>query len=266
MKEKTYISLAIKTFIIGATMCVPGLSGGSIAMVLGIYDKLITSISDILSKNFKKALVVLIISGIFGLLGFFSASPFLSYLLTHFYSIVMLFFIGAIVGSIPMIVKKSDITKDNWYYSFFVIIGVIFVYLISYIPEGAITIGESSFIIQFICGLLVSIGFVLPGISFTYLLAVLGLYEAVINNVAHFNIIPLIPMGIGLLVGIFAFSGLLKIALEKYPSITFPIILGFVLGSIYPLFPSLSGSKEIILSSISFVLGLVIVFFTSKKE
>lgn len=266
MKKKTYISLAIKTFIIGATMCVPGISGGSIAMVLGVYDKLITSISNILSKNFKKAFLVLLIAGIFGLLGFFSASPLLSYLLEHFYSVVMLFFIGAIVGSFPMIVKKSDITKDNWYYSFFIIIGIIIVYFISCIPEGMITIGESSFIIQFICGLLVSIGFVLPGISFTYLLAVLGLYEAVINNVASLNILPLIPMGLGLVVGILAFSGLLKIALERYPSITFPIILGFVLGSIYPLFPSLRGTKEIILSTFSFLFGVLIVFFTSKEE
>ncbi len=261
-----YISLAIKTFIIGATMCIPGISGGSIAMVLGVYDKLITSISDILSKKFKKAFTLLLVSGVFGLLGFFSSSPLLSYLLEHFYSIVMLFFIGAIVGSIPMIVRKSEITKDNWFYSFFIIVGVIIVYLISSIPSGSIKIGESSFIIQFVCGLLVSIGFVLPGISFTYLLAVLGLYEAVINNVASLNIIPLIPMGLGLVIGIFAFSGLLKIALEKYPSITFPIILGFVLGSIYPLFPSLNGTKEIIISILSFLLGMLIVFFTSKEE
>ena len=183
MKEKTKDKLitALKSYVIGATMTVPGVSGGSMAMVLGIYDKIISSVPDLLSKNFKKAFIFLLVAGCSGLIGALSASPLLKYLLSNFYLVVMYFFLGAIIGSIPMIVRKSQITKMNWANAFFAIPGIAVVLLISMIPEGLIQLGGSNVILQIICGIGVSIGFVLPGISFSYLLVVLGLYEGLIT-------------------------------------------------------------------------------------
>ena len=267
MKEKTKDKLitALKSYVIGATMTVPGVSGGSMAMVLGIYDRIISSVPDLLSKNFRKAFIFLLIAGCSGLIGALSASPLLKYLLSNFYLVVMYFFLGAIIGSIPMIVRKSQITKKNWGNSFFAIPGIIVVLLISMIPEGLIQLGGSNVILQIICGIGVSIGFVLPGISFSYLLVVLGLYEGLIAYLSELNFVPLIPLCVGLVIGIVLLAGLLKKAMEKWPTITFPVIMGFVLGSLPQVFPGLPNGIAILWCILSFLLGAVVIWATSGE-
>ena len=267
MKEKTKDKLitALKSYVIGATMTVPGVSGGSMAMVLGIYDQIISSVPDLLSKNFKKAFIFLLVAGCSGLIGALSASPLLKYLLSNFYLVVMYFFLGAIIGSIPMIVRKSQITKKNWGNSFFAIPGIIVVLLISMIPEGLIQLGGSNVILQIICGIGVSIGFVLPGISFSYLLVVLGLYEGLITYLSELNFVPLIPLCVGLVIGIVLLAGLLKKAMEKWPTITFPVIMGFVLGSLPQVFPGLPSGIAILWCILSFLLGAVVIWATSGE-
>ena len=267
MKEKTKDKLitALKSYVIGATMTVPGVSGGSMAMVLGIYDRIISSVPDLLSKNFRKAFIFLLIAGCSGLIGALSASPLLKYLLSNFYLVVMYFFLGAIIGSIPMIVRKSQITKKNWGNSFFAIPGIIVVLLISMIPEGLIQLGGSNVILQIICGIGVSIGFVLPGISFSYLLVVLGLYEGLITYLSELNFVHLIPQYVGLVIGIVLLAGLLKKAMEKWPTITFPVIMGFVLGSLPQVFPGLPSGIAILWCILSFLSGAVVIWATSGE-
>ena len=246
-------------------MTVPGVSGGSMAMVLGIYDRIISAVPDMLGKNFRKAFLFLLVAGVSGLVGALSASPLLKYLLTNFYVVVMYFFLGAIVGSIPMIVRKSRITSSNWYNALFAIPGIVLVILISIIPEGLISLGGSNVILEIICGIGVSIGFVLPGISFSYLLVVLGIYESLITCLSTFDFVPLIPLCIGLVIGIVVLSGLLKKAMESAPSITFPVIMGFVLGSLPQVFPGLPVGSDILWSILSFVLGALVIWATSGE-
>ena len=267
MKDKTKDNLTtvLKSYVIGATMTVPGVSGGSMAMVLGIYDQIISSVPDLLSKNFKKAFIFLLVAGCSGLIGALSASPLLKYLLSNFYLVVMYFFLGAIIGSIPMIVRKSQITKKNWINAFFAIPGIAVVLLISMIPEGLIQLGGSNVILQIICGIGVSIGFVLPGISFSYLLVVLGLYEGLITYRSELNFVPLIPLCIGLVIGIVLLAGLLKKAMEKWPTITFPVIMGFVLGSLPQVFPGLPSGIAILWCVLSFLVGAIVIWATSGE-
>ena len=267
MKDKTKdkLTTVLKSYVIGATMTVPGVSGGSMAMVLGIYDQIISSVPDLLSKNFKKAFIFLLVAGCSGLIGALSASPLLKYLLSNFYLVVMYFFLGAIIGSIPMIVRKSQITKKNWRNAFFAIPGIAVVLLISMIPEGLIQLGGSNVILQIICGIGVSIGFVLPGISFSYLLVVLVLYEGLITYLSELNFIPLIPLCIGLVIGIVLLAGLLKKAMEKWPTITFPVIMGFVLGSLPQVFPGLPSGIAILWCLLSFLVGAIVIWATSGE-
>lgn len=262
---KEFLNYSIKSYIVGATMTVPGVSGGSMAMVLGIYDKIISAVPELLSRNFKKAFLFLLLCGSFGLLGAVSASPLLTYLLDNFYSIVMFFFIGAIVGSLPLIIRKSALTKSNWAYIFFTLIGIAVVYLISYIPKD-LFMSEGNVLLDILCGILVSIGFVLPGISTTYLLVVLGLYENILNCLSTLNFLPLIPLAFGVILGVFLLTGLLKKSMEKYPFITFPIILGFMLGSIPEVFPPIESGWRLAVSILTFALGFVLVFFVSDEE
>ncbi len=263
---KEFLNYSIKSYIVGATMTVPGVSGGSMAMVLGIYDRIISSVPELLTKNFKKAFLFLLLCGSFGLLGAISASPLLTYLLDKFYSIVMFFFIGAIVGSLPLIIRKSALNKSNWPCIFFALIGVVCVYLISFIPKEALMSGEGNIVGDILCGVLVSIGFVLPGISTTYLLVVLGLYEKILACLSSLDFLPLIPLAVGVIIGVFLLTGLLKASMEKYPFVTFPIILGFMLGSIPEVFPPLESGWRLVLSIVTFVLGFVLVYFVADEE
>ncbi len=265
-KKKTLLFDMAKSYVVGATMTVPGVSGGSMAMILGIYDKLISSVPELLSKNFKRAFIFLFLCGTCGLLGAVMASPLIEYLLSSFYSIVMFFFIGAIIGSIPDIIHKSRINRRNWPSIFYSLIGVVLVILISYIPSGYVTLEDSNFIIQLVCGIAVSIGFVLPGISTTYLLVVLGLYESIISHLSSLDFLPLLPLALGVIIGTFLLTGLLKKSMESYPSTTFPIILGFMVGSVFLVFPPLETGWYLLFSIIASICGFSLVYFVCKEE
>lgn len=262
-KKKDSLISAIKSFVIGATMTVPGVSGGSMAMVLGIYDRIIGAVPDVFSKNFKSAFLFLLICGVSGMVGALGASPVMGYLLSHFFMIVMFFFLGAIAGSVPMILKKSEVRKNDWFNIFFAIIGVFIVLCVGMIPDGFFSLGDSNVFAQILCGILVSVGFVLPGISFSYLMVVLGLYDSLIKNLSARDFVPLLPLSIGLACGIVLLAGLLKKAMEKKPRITFPVILGFVLGSLPQVFPGVPKGSELVFSLISFCVGFGAIYYTS---
>ena len=123
-------------FFIGGTMMVPGVSGGSMAMILGIYERLIESIASF-RKNPVKNVAFLIKFCIGGLLGISLFSKFIiSPLLTEFPLPVSFFFLGAVAGGIPMIYKTSGIKKFSLNAVIYPVIGLIFVLLIAIIPEG----------------------------------------------------------------------------------------------------------------------------------
>lgn len=264
-KTKDNLSTAMKGYIIGATMTVPGVSGGSMAMVLGIYDRIISSVPEVFSKNFWKAFLFLLVAGVSGLIGALTASPLLKYLLSSFPLVVMYFFLGAITGSVPMVVRKSRLTRRNWPNIFFSLIGIALVLLISSIPEGVVDLGSGNVLVEIICGIGVSIGFVLPGISFSYLLVVLGIYEKLITSLSNLDFIPLIPLCIGLVIGIVGLAGLLKKAMEHHPTITFPIIMGFIFGSLPQVFPGLPRGTDVVWCTLFFLFGAVGIWFSSGE-
>lgn len=261
----------IKAFITGAMMTIPGVSGGSTAMVLGEYDNLIASIPGIFKKEtIVKSIIYLAIFCFFGVLGIVVAAKPLTYLIANFALPVMYFILGAIIGSIPMMVSKAQLDKKNWPHIFYALIGIVIVYGIELLPPGLLSpsmdFSFSSILIQLIGGILISVGLILPGISVSYLLVVLGLYEPVLTLVGNLDIIPLIPLGVGGVLGVLLLTGILKIAMEKKPKVTYMIILGFLLTSMVPIYPGLPSGWNIPISLISFFIGAGLIYYLSKKE
>lgn len=258
-----------KAFIIGATMMVPGISGGTMAMVLAIYEKLIMSLSEF-RKDVKKNLLFLAMFSISALIGIFLlARPILA-LINHYPKIIIYFFMGLVVGSIPTIYKETEIEKINTKDVISFCAGLVVVLGISFLPEGLLTVTEISFtsiMIHIVSGFLVSIGFILPGISFSYLLLVLGLYTFIIERLGNFDIISLLPFGFGFVLGVLIVVKAIRYALKKYPRVSYIVILGFLIGSLFPIFPGLSNSlSDNFISAILFILGFFIIFFLSKLE
>ena len=247
----SYLINGIRGFCMALADSVPGVSGGTIAFILGFYDKFINSLDDLAfgdSKKKKKALFFLVKLGIGWIIGMVLAVLVLTNLFeSHIYQVSSVF-IGFILFSIPLIVKEEkESLKGKYYNLIFTLIGIAVVALITYFNPIA---GESHVVdisklnvglalYMFVAAMVSISAMVLPGISGSTLLLIFGLYIPIISAIKeflHFNFsyVPaLFVFGLGVLFGIVLVIRLIKIALEKYRSQSIYCILGLMIGSIY---------------------------------
>ena len=248
-KLKEYIVNFFNGFAMAAADSVPGVSGGTVAFLLGFYDKFINSLNGIISKDKKErkdAMNFLIKLGIGWLFGMIICALILTKVFeSNIYKISSLF-MGFILFSIPIIIKEEkDVLKGKYVNFIFLIIGALLVFLISYYNSSSITtvsinkLNVGSAIYTFLVGMIAINAMILPGISGSTLLLIFGLYLPIINGIKdllHFNFSPLfglIIFGLGVLTGIFSTIKLLKQALVKFRSQTVYTIIGLMIGSIY---------------------------------
>lgn len=280
------IFIILKGLIVGGTMMVPGVSGGSMAMVLGIYDELISSVSSFF-KHKKKSLIFLLLFLAGALSGMLLFSKPLGNLLTEYPVVLMYFFMGAVAGSIPMILRKAQILKrrdptepavkkkrpvDYLLWVLFLALGILAVMLLGLLPKDLLSFEQHSFIFYlmlFLAGIVAAIALVLPGISVSHMFYMLGLYEPILSmfeaglSAQWFS---LIPLAIGLLAGIMLTTRILELAMLRQPTPTYLIILGFLIGSIFDVFPGVPVGWEIPVCILLFSAGFLIIFFLSKIE
>lgn len=258
-----------KGFIVGATMMVPGVSGGSMAMILGIYDRLISAISSFRKKSGENLLFLILFTVSAGAGMVLFSSP-LSWLLEHYPVSTMYFFLGAVFGGIPMIQKKSRVAKLSWSAALYMLAGVGSVLLFSLIPDGAFQTEVENGFIQWLifvaAGILTAVALVLPGISFSHFFLILGLYERLLEAVRTFDLMFLFPLGLGLMIGIILFSRMLEHVMLKYPKQTYLIILGFVLGSAAQIFPGIPDGWSLLLCAALVIAGFGTVYRISGKD
>ena len=247
---KEIIKNLIQGFSMALADSVPGVSGGTVAFVLGFYDKFINSLNTLISrkKDKKSSISFLIKLGIGWVIGMAIASLILSNLFeTHIYQVSSLF-IGFIIFAIPLIIKEEKQNIEGKYKNLiFTIIGIIIVSAITYFnpqtgSETSIDITNLNFglaIYVFVAGMIAISAMILPGISGSTLLLIFGFYVPIITGIKetlHLNLayIPvLFVFGLGILTGIALVIKLVKKALEKYRSQTIYLILGLMVGSIY---------------------------------
>lgn len=247
---KEFFKNWVQGFSMALADSVPGVSGGTVAFVLGFYDKLINSLNTLISRkgDKKEAITFLIKLGIGWAIGMAIASLILSSLFeTHIYQVSSLF-IGFIIFAIPLIIKEEkENIKGKYKNLIFTIIGIVVVSGITYFnPQtgsGAniditnLNLGLALYV--FIAGMIAISAMILPGISGSTLLLIFGLYMPIITGIKetlHFNLsyIPvLFVFGLGVLAGIALIIKIVKKALEKYRSQTIYLIIGLMIGSIY---------------------------------
>ena len=230
---------------------VPGVSGGTIAFILGFYDKFIESLNNIVSKDKEKrnrAFIFLIKLGLGWVIGMIFAVLILTSLFEKEIYKVSSLFIGFIIFALPLIIKEEkESLKGKYKNIIFLIIGIIIVSLITYFnPIGTsgnevniahLNLGMAIYI--FICAMIAISAMVLPGISGSTLLLIFGLYIPImsaIKELIHLNftyLLPIIIFGLGVITGIILVIRFIKIALEKYRSQMIYMILGLMIGSVY---------------------------------
>ena len=246
-----YLINAFRGFCMALADSVPGVSGGTIAFILGFYDKFITSLNNIIfgnRKEKKEALLFLIKLGIGWIIGMISAVLVLTNLFeSHIYAVSSVF-LGFIMFSIPLIIKEEKKCLKGKYKNLtFTIIGIVIVSLITYFNPASgrssfINVGDLSFglaIYVFITAMIAISAMVLPGISGSTLLLIFGLYIPImtaVRGVLHLDLsyLPVLVIFVfGVLAGVILVIRLIKIALEKYRSQMIYLVLGLMIGSFY---------------------------------
>jgi putative membrane protein len=240
-----YVFVTLKGMAMGAADVVPGVSGGTIAFISGIYEELITSINNIdfslisiLRKDGIKA-VWLKVNGNFLLalfLGIFisvlSLAKFLSWLLENEPILLWSFFFGLVVASIFFVGK--EISKWTLGTVLILILGAALAFFITELPVSDNT---DSLPYLFLSGALAICAMILPGISGAFILVLLGSYKTILDAVHERDIKIILTVGVGAIFGLLSFARLLKWMFNHYKNITLALLTGFILGSLNKIWP-----------------------------
>ncbi|HDE5316542.1 TPA: DUF368 domain-containing protein [Staphylococcus aureus] len=283
MQQFKWINI-LKGFAMGTSDLVPGVSGGTIALLLGIYNQFIASISGIFSRRFWPSFTFLIPIIIGMLLAMGSLSNLFNYLLSQHHIPTMFFFGGLIIGIVPYLLKISNYkTSFTTKHYMMVIAGIAILIVITLMNNGdkhageTLTLSTSLIIKYFIAGMCASSAMLLPGISGSFMLLVFGVYgtvmlaisEAVKLNFAGLPI--LLAVGFGVLAGFIISSKIIQYFLTHHKLMTFALIIGFVVGSLFAVFPGLPTNivmwfVSLVVFIIGFIVSLTLGRITAENE
>lgn len=242
---KDYLLISLKGIAMGAADAVPGVSGGTIAFISGIYEELITSISNVDASLFKtlfkegftafwkKAngnfLLALIIGIAVSLISFTRLAK---YLLENHPILIWGFFFGLILASVLIVGKQ--ITKWNLANIIALIIGTLVACYISGLPS---MMENDSTVFLFFAGSLAICAMILPGVSGAFILVILGAYKNAIDALHDIDVKKIITLSAGALLGLLTFSKVLKWLFQKYRDLTLALLTGFIVGSLNKVWP-----------------------------
>ncbi|ANU08981.1 hypothetical protein A1A1_06517 [Planococcus antarcticus DSM 14505] len=260
--------------LMGISDLIPGVSGGTIAFILGIYDRLLESISGFFSRDWRKYLGFLVPLGLGIVITLLLFSRVIEYLLEQYYEATQFFFMGLIIGVIPYIMKQAEVKKNftSRHLIILVVIGAALA-VTAFIPteEDLAPITSLTlpvFFLLFFSGWLASMAMLLPGISGSFILLLLGVYSTAINALSTLNIPVALAIGAGVIVGFIVSSKAIQYLLEHFTYVTYAAIIGLIIGSLFVVFPGFSADSDTLITSlVTFALGLAFtLLFSSPKK
>ena len=274
-----YIVLMVKGFIMGIANIIPGVSGGTIALILGIYEELVNRVSHLfenLIDNIKYIIPIAIGMGISLLV----MSGVINYSYENFPLPTMMFFVGLVVGGIPMLYgnikgKKESKNKSN-YLIFLITFGMVILLSLSNVLFNMSSVVDlnnlslGGYLLLFLVGIIAAGTMVIPGISGSLVLMLLGYYYPIISKINELksfenlgsNILILGVFGVGVLFGIVIIAKLLEMLFKKHTVKTYFGVLGFVTASIIAI-PIASTVGDIVIDIPLAIISLVMMFIGS---
>ncbi len=239
----------LRGIVIGVANIIPGVSGGTMMVSMGIYDTLIHSITH-LFKQFKQSIKTLLPYLIGMVIGIVGLAFVVTYCLENYPLPTNAAFIGLIFGGLPIIIKKVNFKKAGigggaLFVLFFLLIVAMEVWGHGDAAQAQMTLNFSQLIVLFVMGCIASATMVIPGVSGSMVLMLLGYYQPVVGAVKDLakaltafdmsqllhNLLILVPFGLGVVVGIFAIAKLLEMLLARFEGLTYCAILGLVVAS-----------------------------------
>lgn len=264
--------------VIGSGFILPGVSGGVLALVFGIYEKLVKSVSTFFKnpkENIKFLFPILLGMGV----GVVILGNALKFVFNKYYMEACFLFIGLIIGGVPILFKKvNEKGKLNYV---LVVISFILSFSLFMLGKNKLDLSSSmnggidEFLKMILAGFIFISGKVIPGISSSFMMMLIGMYEYVLDIMAHpitaftTNILTTLPFMIGMGIGFIVILKLISIALEKQSSNTYSVIIGFVIGSIPAIFPGFDFGFSGIIAVVLLVIGFITSYLfsrTNKKE
>ena len=242
-----YLIISLKGMAMGAADVVPGVSGGTIAFISGIYEELIGTLNNInfsllkhlktqgLKSTWKKAngpFLLALLLGVF--VSIVSLAKGVEWVLEHHPILLWSFFFGLILASIIYVGKQIKTTAKDYKLFFAMAIGAIIAYLITTINPS---VASDTNLFLFFAGALAICAMILPGISGAFILVIIGAYAPVLEAINSRNLKTILIFGAGAVVGLLSFSKLLKWLFEKYHRMTLAVITGFMIGSLNKIWP-----------------------------
>jgi len=287
----------IRIFLIGAAMgvanIIPGVSGGTIAVVFGIYEEFMQALGNFLTDKEKRWQYVKFLAILFSgsMLAILSLARVLSWSFENYPLPTVYFFLGLIVGSIPVVIKSHSDMKFTISRGISFMIGLIGVVVLALLQTGSSNVATgsdfsnltfSSYTYFAFAGAIAASAMIIPGVSGSFILILLGVYWTVLGSLSDLTgsilaqgltpemiirIIILGSLGLGVVFGILVFSKIMSWALKHHPALTMYLILGLIIGSIYQIFPGFVLSSHGIIAVVTFVIGIIISLkFGVEKE
>ncbi len=260
-------------FLIGVCMLVPGVSGGSIAVMLGIYDDLLNAVSNLFA-DFKKNILFLLYVALGGSVGFVTMAKVVAYLIRIAQYKTTYFFLGIIAGGL-LLLFRTTFSKENKINVVMMLLGFLLVVSMGLLPQNMICMEDGSVWVRFFllvfAGLLLSAALILPGVSFSLMLVILGIYDRFIVAIEIMEWRFLLPLIFCIVFGTIVLSKALSYYLAAAPNSCHSMIVGFVLGSLLELFPGLPSGQNMAWCGMLLLIGMMLpninsIFKKNKKR
>jgi len=253
------VKYLISGILIGISNIIPGISGGTIAVLLGVYDRLIIAIVDVIKwRNIQSSLTLLIPISFGVMLGIKGFASFILVLIDGFYVPVQLFFVGLILGSIPALINSFKIVSFRLSEVFILLSGIFMLMIIDHLTVSEVGIASPQFWMYFGTGLVAAASMIVPGLSGSLIMMILGMYESVLVAINLLQWQPIMLISVGALMGGIGSVFGIKWLLLKFSRQTHVAVLGLVIGSIPILCPPFQLIAQAWLSgAIMFLIGVL---------
>jgi putative membrane protein len=257
---------------IGVANLVPGVSGGTIAVIFNVYDDLILAINGFFTDSEKRGshFVLLANIGSGALLGVISFSYVIEFALIEYPSLSYAFFLGLILGSVPAVYKQHDemsVTKNRLVAAALGFLSVFVTFLLPLAADkslATISLDPTTIVFLVLSGFFAASAMIIPGISGSFLLLLLGTYPVLLQAITERHIPVLALVALGAVFGIVFVSRGISYVLKRFPAATYYGILGLMIGSLPKLWPGFTFDLLGLLTVFSFVFGLSLVLYFSR--
>ena len=257
---KSFLYRVLCGFCLGISVFAPGISGSIMAIIMGIYDKLLDIVSNPF-KNFKKNFVFLLPLGIGAAISLVLFILVFSYLFETYEKSVFMLFIGLIVGNLPVVYKEARKSKFKWYYTIGAAAAFAIALVVGIMSEG---VGETqvlentNLMYLALSGFLAGFACLVPGMSVSMILIVMGVYDYLIASAKALDVVTIAVVGVAFVLSMILSSKLIKFVFEKFSGMAHFMVMGFLIGSVSGIFFTLPKSGSNLAGIIMLVIGLAI--------